>query len=252
MIRLYWFALLLGLGILLPVKGISQESGYIQGVVLESGTNLRVAHVTVKNQRNQVAVSTDNFGVFRISVSVGDTLEFSKLGYLSEKTLIHTLSDILIDLKSSSTVLETVTVERMSQEQELQDVMEGYKRHGVYSEGKPPLLAYVFQPITALYERFSRSGKNARRFRSYMSNEIAAQHVNRVFSPQKITDLTGLVGEDLKNFSVLYRPDYEQTVNWTDYDVIHYIMTSFKQFEKDGRPEAPKLPKLGVDTSDQN
>lgn len=225
-----------------PSHTFAQESGTIKGVVLEAGRSVRIAYVNVRNQQIGTTVSTDNIGGFTIYATVGDTLVFSKVGYIPERVPIHTLSDILIDLKTSSTVLETVTVERMSQEQELQDVMEGYKRHGVYREGKPPALAYIFQPITALYERFSRSGKNARRFSSFMENELAATHVNRVFNPQKITDLTGLTGDDLRNFSLLYRPSYQQALDWAEYDVIHYIMTSFKQFEKDGRPEAPKLP----------
>lgn len=241
-----WWLFAIGLWVLCfnPVSIYAQEAGSIKGVVLESGRNVRIAYATVRNQQTGATMSTDNLGVFSIQVTVGDTLILSKIGYIAERVPIHTLSDILIDLRAGSTVLETVTVERMSQEQELQDVMEGYKRHGIYRAGKPPALAYVFQPITAIYERFSRSGKNARRFNNFMENELASTHVNRVFNPQKITDLTGLTGEDLRNFTILYKPSYQQAVEWSEYDVIYYIMTSFKKFEADGRPEAPKLPSL--------
>lgn len=222
----------------------AQQAGSIQGLVLEKGTSTRVASANVRNKATRTTVSTDLMGVFRIYAQVGDTLEFTKLGFEPHHTVVHTLSDILIDLQASSYRIETVTVEQRSREQELRDGMDSYRRQGVYQEGKPGVLSYVFSPITSLYERFSKQGKQARRFRNYMDNEMEAIAVDRLFSAYKITSLTGLENKDLENFMFIYRPSYVSIQGWNDYDLTKYVLDSFKKFEADGRPEAVKLPKL--------
>lgn len=226
--------------------GALQEQGIIRGVVLESGSSRRVSEVNVTNVRTSKVVATDIKGEFALEVRVGDSLVFSKLGYERSSTEIRTLSDILIDIRPSSVLLETVTVERRSREEEMQDVLEGYRRHGVYSEGNPSVLGYIFQPITSLYERFSRSGRQARRFRGYLENESEAIAVDRIFGKYRISVLTGLTGADLNNFAQLYRPAFSEVRYWNEYDVTHYIMQSFRQFEADGRPEVPKLPRIPI------
>lgn len=224
----------------------SSESGIVGGVVLESGTSIRLAQVNVRNLQRRITVTTDNLGIFRLQAQVGDSLVFSKLGYENYSTVLQTMSDILIDLKPSTIRIDAVTVEGRSREQELREGVESYQRHGVYSGGKPAPLAYIFSPLTSLYERFSRKGRQARRFRNYMENEMEAIQVDRIFSRYRIVELTGLSGEDLNNFAFLYRPTFQKAQYWNEYDVTNYILTSFKQFEVDGRPAPQKLPKLEI------
>lgn len=225
---------------------MAQEAGSIQGLVLESGSSIRLGSVNVYNKQTRNTVTTDGLGVFRLYAQVGDTLVLSKVGYDLQTTVITTLSDILIDLRSSSYRIETVTVEQMSREQELREGLDSYRRHGVYQQGKPSALSYVFSPLTSLYERFSRSGRNARNFRNYMDSELEAIEVDRKFNAYRITQLTGLEREDLVNFAQIYRPSYQQIKDWNDYDITKYIQDSFKKFEADGRPAATKLPKLEI------
>jgi hypothetical protein len=43
-----------------------------------------------------------------------------------------------------------------------------------------------------------------------------------------ITSQTGLVGKDLEDFMVEYRPEYSKTLNWTRYDALKWISDSYK------------------------
>src|SRR3546814_18551634 len=79
------------------------------------------------------------------------------MGYETVYTEVKTLSDILIDMRSASILLEQVDVNRTSKEAELRDAMRGYRKQGVYFDGKPPALAYIFNPIKSLYELFGRT-----------------------------------------------------------------------------------------------
>ncbi len=46
-----------------------------------------------------------------------------------------------------------------------------------------------------------------------------------------------LEGKELEDFMVTYRPDYEKTKNWTQYDANKWIVDSFKKYK-----EAKKSP----------
>ncbi len=222
----------------------AQESGLIRGIVLESGTSKRLGSATVTNQHTGQTTYTNSMGTFEIRATVGDSLTVALMGYQTGHAEVKTLSDILIDLRQGSIMLEQVDVMGMSKEAELRDAMRSYRKQGVYYDGKPSALAYVFTPITALYERFGRTPQNARRFQNYMNRELEATDVDRKFNKTLINELTGLEGEDLNNFMIWYRPSFEKVQYWGEYDMTAYIVQSFKQFDRDGRPEAPKLPKL--------
>lgn len=233
--------------LMLPTWLCAQESGIVRGIVVEAGSSKRLGSVTITNKNTGQASASGSLGTFEIWASVGDSLVATIMGYQTATTEVKTLSDILIDMNPGSILLEQVDVNRMSKEAELRDVMRGYRKQGVYFDGKPPALAYIFNPITSLYELFGRTPRNARRFSNYMEKELAETEVDQKFSRSKIRELTGLSGDDLTNFMIWYRPSYEKAQYWGEYDITAYIVQSFKQFDRDGRPAAPKLPKLEAD-----
>lgn len=230
--------------LILPTWLFAQESGIVRGIVVEAGSSKRLGSVTITNKTTGRAAASGSLGTFELWASVGDSLVATLMGYQTATTEVKTLSDILIDMSPGSILLDQVDVNRMSKEAELRDVMRGYRKQGVYFDGKPPALAYIFNPITSLYELFGRTPRNARRFGNYMERELAETEVDQKFSSRKIQELTGLSGDDLTNFMIWYRPSYEKAQFWGEYDITNYIVQSFKQFDRDGRPAAPKLPKL--------
>ncbi len=230
----------------LPFALIAQERGTVRGLVVEASGSARVGQANITNLQNrQVSVSSPT-GEFQIEATVGDSIVISKVGYQTVITEIKTLSDILINFHRDAIQIETVNVERLSKKAELEDVMESYRKQGVYFEGKPGVLQYIANPITSLYELLGRTPQNARRFRNTMEWELSETAVDRLFNQTRVQELTGLEGQDLVNFMRWYRPSYEKTANWGEYDIMLYIQTSFKQFDRDGRPAAPTLPKLGA------
>lgn len=230
--------------LLLPAWLFAQESGTVRGIVVESGSSKRLGSATISNVSTGQFTASNSLGTFEIAATVGDSITVSLMGYETAYAEIKTLSDILIDMKPGSILLEQVDVNRMSKEAELRDAMQGYRKQGVHFDGKPPALAYIFNPITSLYELFGRTPRNARRFHNYMERELSETEVDRKFSRTKIEELTGLTDDDLTNFMFWYRPSYEKSQYWGEYDVTAYIMRSFEQFDRDGRPAAPKLPTL--------
>ncbi len=222
-----------------------EQDNIISGLVMEKGTSTRVTDANVVNQRTNQRVRTNSYGVFTIEVNVGDTLAISKVGYGSIKTRINTLEDIILDMQAGN-VIETVVITRSTKEAEMKGMLEDYESKGVYNGGHNKFGTYLASPATAIYNLFGKEAKNARRFEQYMSQELEATKVDRIFNKTIVSKLTHLEGEDLESFMDLYRPSYSTAQHWGQYDLMNYINTSFKAWNAQGRPKAMKLPKLEI------
>lgn len=221
------------------------EIPQISGLVLENITGKRLAEVNIVNLRTNHKVVSNNFGVFYIQAMVGDSLSLTKVGYGPVKTVIHSMDDILIELKPGMQI-EEVVVARRTKEQEMADILRDYERKGIYNGGKNSVGTYLASPATALYNLFGREAKNMKRFEKYMNREVDEIAVDRIFTQKAVSDVTGLTGEELSNFMELYRPSYDLASKWGQYDLLAYINRSFKSWDEQGRPKPVKLPKLKI------
>ena len=207
----------------------SQKEFLLRGVVKERGTNNRIQFAQVTNKRNGFTVSTSDLGLFQIRAIVGDSLVVIKSEFSDEEVGVFTTADISVYL-SRGTTLREVNIKGQTKRQELNDVKRDFKRSGSFYQGKPPVLAYFFQPLTAFYELFGRTPGNARRFGRYYDNEIKQSQVDGFFNEYLIQNTVDLKGKDLEKFMLDYRPDYEKSRNWAEYDAIKYIKDSYKKY----------------------
>ncbi|MDO7744866.1 MAG: hypothetical protein MUP99_13880, partial [Pedobacter sp.] len=105
-----------------------------------------------------------------------------------------------------------------------------FRNQGSFYAGKPPLLSYIFTPLTAIYELFGRTPKNAKRFGKYYNTEMQQTTIDGFFNESLIQKNTELKGKELENYMLNYRPDYEKSKNWTEYDAVKYIRDTYKQY----------------------
>ncbi len=237
------FSLLLAFG---GVELASAQSGTgISGIVVAKGGSTRLGEVNVQNLRTNRRAQTNTFGVFIIEASVGDSLAFTKTGYGPVKTIIQTAEDILIEMQEGLT-LETVVVSRMTKEAEMRDMLDDYRKKGVYNGGKNTVGTYLGSPATALYNLFGKDAKNAKRFSALMDRELEQSKVDRIFNKSSVSSLTSLEGDELQSFMDLYRPSFSMVERWGQYDFMNYVKTSFESWDKSGRPKSSRLPKLDV------
>ncbi|KAF5277306.1 hypothetical protein FQR65_LT16024 [Abscondita terminalis] len=164
----------------------------VSGLVMEKGTGTRLSDVNVTNLRTRRVGITNNFGVFNIDASIGDSLYFSKIGYGSVKTILYSKDDILIDMQAGIK-LGTVIVERMTKEAEMNNIMRDYEKKGIYNGGKNKTMTYLASPATALYIFLAVKQKMQNVFR-YMDREIEEAKVDRVFTRSTVTNMTGTQG----------------------------------------------------------
>lgn len=217
----------------------------VSGLILEKSTGNRLADVNVINLKTNRKVTSNNFGVFYIDAMIGDTLAVTKVGYGAIKTVLYTLDDVVLEMQPGMQI-ETVVVARKTRQQEMEDILRDYEKKGIYNGGKNRVGTYLNSPATALYNLFGREAKNMKRFEKYMDREVNEIAVDRIFTKSIVSEHTDLEGEALSNFMEIYRPSYEVSKNWGQYDLLNYIAKSFKTWDEQGRPAPVKLPKLEI------
>lgn len=232
--------------ILLGVLSAHAQQNAVQGLVIEKSGISRIGNVSVLNKKTGARVFSNELGLFQIAASAGDTLLLSKQGYSDIVKPLLSMTDLVLQMQKVIE-LQEVKVTGQSKKEELDEFREQFQKKGSFYAGKPPLLAYVFQPLTAMYELFGKTPNQARRFNLFYLRELEQTEIDRRFNTSFVGRLTGLTDTDLKNFMVTYRPDYEVLSKMDEYALINYVNRSLETFNKSGRPKGllslPPLPK---------
>lgn len=202
----------------------------LRGVIKERGSQKRIVGASVTNKRNGFSVTTSDLGLFELKSKVGDTLLIVKRDYPDTEVPVLTNRDFVAYLSNDVTTLNEVSIFGSTKKQDLKDIQRDFRNKGVFYGGKPPVLSYLFTPLTALYELFGTTPKNARRFGKYYATELQQTEIDGFFNESLIKKNTDLSGQNLEKFMLDYRPDYEQAKKWTEYDAIKYIRDSYKKY----------------------
>ncbi len=229
--------------LLLPAWSLAQTN--IRGVVLNYANEARVGGAEIANLRTGQRVESNGLGIFNIAANTGDTLRVAMVGFNEQQVQVRTEDDLIIRLKGI-TELRAVNVYGITKQQEHQGILEDYRSQGSYYDGKPSALAYIFTPISALHERFGKTGKRIRRFKDYMSFEQGELLVERKFNIGLVGSLTGLKDTALVNFMQIYRPSADEVSDWNEYDATSYIKRALEQYQSGKRPQRPSLPKVYI------
>lgn len=198
---------------------------------MEKGTPNRIAAADVVNKKTNKSVRSNDFGLFQIGAVVGDTLLIYKQDYQDVEMVVATPKDMAVYLIRGATTLSNVTIYGQTKKQEMNDIKQEFRNKGSFYAGKPPLLSYVFTPLTALYELFGRTPKNAKRFNKYYNTEVQQTEIDQYFNQSIIQKYTDLKDKELETFMLNYRPDYEIVQKWSEYDALKYIQDSYKKFK---------------------
>ncbi|WP_442794206.1 carboxypeptidase-like regulatory domain-containing protein [Pelobium manganitolerans] len=213
----------------LSTQMLFAQSTMLKGLVFERGSNKRLENVFIQNKTHHT--KTDEWGNFQIEASIGDTLYFSKIGFADFQQVISAKQNLLIYLEASI-ALDEVKVKGQTKLQEQREVLDEYRAKGVFYNGDPPLLVYIFSPLTALRELLSTDANNAKRFSNYAARENAETMVDRHFNKTVIKQSIPIKDEDLAEFMYYHRPKAEDVKYWTRYDDMAYIKQKYKEFLK--------------------
>lgn len=203
----------------------------VKGLVFEKGKANRIANVLVTNKTTKQLTTTDEWGSFEITTNIGDTLLFSKPNYDDVNKAILVKQNLIVYL-NKAIELQEVVVKEQSKKAQQQEILDGFRSKGVFYNGNPPILAYIFSPLTALNELLGTDANNAKRFGNYIQRENAESNVDRHFNITVIKKAVDIPEKDLVEFMYLYRPKPAAVQYWNYYDDMNYIKKSYAEFLK--------------------
>jgi hypothetical protein len=211
------------------LKASAQQVFTIHGVVSKKLTVERVSQAVIRNLKTSELMMSDELGWFTIKASVGDTLLFTKQDYTDQKVVILNGSDIPVYMQPVIK-LATVTVKGQSTKQELNEVMSDYKKNGTFYDGKPPILSFLTNPLTGIYELFGKTPNEAKRFAAYSKSEQEYAEVRRRYTLTLVKRITNAPDSTAKKFMRYYTPSYEDLKGWNDYDLMKQIRKSYDYY----------------------
>ncbi|WP_426326455.1 hypothetical protein [Pedobacter sp. R-06] len=209
---------------------VKAQDFIVKGVVIEKGSNIRIALSEITNLRTGIGVGSNDIGMFQLKARIGDTLLVIKRDLIDQRVVVNSEKDLVIYLIRGSTTLADVTIRGNTKKEDLDEIKREFKNKGVYNGGKTTVLSAIFSPLNALYNLFGTDPKNARRFGRYADNEIKQSQIDVYFNQSIIKNNTELRGDTLEKYMLNCRPEFDKAQHWNSYDYIKYIKESSKKF----------------------
>jgi hypothetical protein len=242
--RLRYF-IIISVFFLLAFTVSAQELHTIKGVVSKRLSGERIANVLINNLRTRNIVETDQLGWFTASAAIGDTLLFSKPDYTDQKIVIASANDLPVYMQPVIK-LDQVTIKGQTKKEEINDVMKDYRRQGTYYDGKPPVLSFLTNPLTGLYELFGSAPGKARRFAAASKGDLEYSEVHRRYNVAFVKRITNATDTVAVNFMKYYTPSAEDLKEWNDYELIRRTKKSYDFYDKASPKEKIKLENLNT------
>lgn len=231
--------------VLLTGKAFAQDK--VEGIVFDNASKERMALVNVQNMTNGKSTYDNLKGEFALDAKIGDVLIFTKQYYKPDTIKIINYNSLAVYLQPTTRVLQQVNIRDtvLTPEQQLANTKREYNK--IYGPlGDKDMLSVgpggVGLSIDALYNMFSRSGRQAEHLRNNIQEDYHQSVIDYRFNRKLVASITGLKDKELTDFMQKYRPGYFFVTTATDYEFIASIKSNLKRYLR--RPNAYALPRL--------
>jgi hypothetical protein len=178
------------IGLTILVNCISAQR-ILKGVVVEKDSSSVMPFVFLINKSNGNGTMTDNDGRFLLASNNDDTLICSFVGYAKaylpvSKLKANSKGEITIVMDKQYVNLNTITVNAFK--------IKPYEReymNSIIDRSKIKRLDYASSPISALYDRYSKEGKQVRKLAKIFEDLLIEEEVQKRLSPEILYRLTG-------------------------------------------------------------
>jgi hypothetical protein len=226
--------------LVLTVKCFSQDKT-VAGIVFDKNSKDRVATVSIRNITTGTSAYDNLKGEFKIIAKPGDLLVFTKIEYhpdtvkiLSEAPLAVYLDPTAIQL-SEVTIHDTVLSPLMRLHATKQEFSKAYGSLAYDDFLSTPSSGGAGLSIDALWNAFSRSGRNAEKLRGTIQRDYEQNTIDFRFNRTFVGNITGLKDAKLTAFMFRYRPGYYTTRTASEYEFVAMIRANYRRFMRNQR-----------------
>jgi len=225
--------------------GIANAQQVLKGIVVESDSVTPMPFVYIINKSNGNGTMSDNDGRFTLATSVNDTLICSYVGFLKAYIPVSSLTldkngDVKLKLIQMPINLAAVNVTAFR--------IKPYEReymNDIIDKSKIERLQYGLSPITSLYMRYSKEGKQISKLAKIFEELIIEEQVQKKLSREILVRLTG---DDNIDYNLFRRYCYYIS----DYYIMYHdgvelyskVMECYKRFKAEGRDQPPRKREL--------
>lgn len=226
----------------------------VAGYVFEETSGNPLPYVNVYIKKSRYGTISDTSGYFMLSALVNDTIVFSSLGY-DKKYVILTDSasennkPLIVFLDTKFYEIRSVEVIALRKYQQLEYEFTKMRLPDddyifaannfpfrpayldYYERVNAPGLGLVFSPISALYDMFSKEGKEKQKLAELQSRDYLSSIIDKKVSTELIMKITGLSAEETIVFLNWCNFSPEFILKLTDYDFISVIAYKNRQYQ---------------------
>lgn len=206
----------------------------LKGIVVEKDSATIMPFVFLINKSTGNGTMSDNDGRFLLSSNNNDTLICSFVGYSKAYLPVNKLKsnskgEIIIVLEKQYVNLNTVTVTSFK--------IKPYEReymNDIIDRSKIRSLDYASSPITALYDRYSKEGRQVRKLAKIFEDLLIEEEVQKRLSPEILRRLTGDDNIDYYAFrKYCYNVSNEFIVTHDGVELYSRIMECYKRWKNE-------------------
>jgi len=216
--------------------------------VVDADTAVAIPRCHIINKTQNMGTISDEFGNFTVTANVGDSLIFSAIGY--GRTIIAVRDSMYsnnrtVKLKSIAYVLSEVeigllsTYDRLKRDFLSMETGETYKTAPISKFSPPlpyqggvniPLVYPLANPITFLYDLWSKEGKQFRHYLSVINGTAEFIIIGDKFNGILVKQLTGLENDELVTFMsyCMFTKDYLLAA--PEREIQQAIMRKYKEY----------------------
>jgi hypothetical protein len=201
--------------------------------IRKDSTFYNIDQVMVINKRTNTGVFSDIKGNFTINADSHTVIIFKKLGFETDTLKVwnswnliknnRIYIDIYMKVKPIMLPSFTFNYKHVS--------IDPVERRKEWSYVLDRSHASAQSPITALYQQFSKKGKELRKLEALYYEDEKRRYMEERFSRFKAVLLTGLAGKDLDGFLFFCRPSYELMMMYNDYELYTRINQCYEEYK---------------------
>lgn len=207
----------------------------VKGKVYEAITDSVIKGVNVFNLNTKQSFRTDVDGSYSITAAEGEQLVFSIVGYRPDTVTVEfsmlltqhdvTLYREVISLKNV-TVTSSYSADSLARRNYYSDA---YNLPGITGRNTPQ---HGFGVSVSPFSYFSYRAKQQRQLKKKLIKQEQEYYVDRAFPKAWVAAVTGLTGDSLTRFMVLYRPSYSFCRKSSKEQMLIYVSEKLKEFKK--------------------
>lgn len=201
-------------------------------MVIDGESGKPLSTVSVYNTKTQQYAYTNASGNFFLSANKGDIISFSFIGYKTQTKIVPSsigTAEMHIDLFRISYELDEFIYRPLYTPYQLDSMQRKSTYQRALAREK---VRSVMSPVSLLADRLSKKSQQIYRFQKSFNYWEGIKFIESIYSPELVTQMTGLKGDTLAHFINIYPMPYDYARVASELELKMWIRERYKEWLK--------------------